>query len=106
MGIEFDDITININEDNKEIMVKVPKVKIIDHNVKQETMDFIFIKDKYETENVFAEAYQLCQADLKSKAENSSSLFDMAKENAVSSIEALLCPWIEQVDAEYTVIVE
>ena len=106
LGIEFEDISIEINEDNKEIKVKIPEVKIIDHKVEPETLDFIFLKDKYETESVLAEANELCNADLKSKVEDSSSLFDLARENAVSSIEALLRPWIEQVDAEYVVTVE
>lgn len=106
LGIEFEDISINVNEDKKEIIILLPEVKVIDSDVIQETMDFIFIKDKYETESVLVEAYHLCKADLDRKIVESTSLFEMARENTVSSIEALLCPWIEQVDEEYVVTVE
>lgn len=106
LGIEFEDITFVINEEQKEIVVKLPEVKMIDHTVTPETMDFIFMKDKYETEVVTTEALKLCKADLENKAKSNSSLFRLARENAVSSIKALLCPWIEQIDAEYVVTVE
>ena len=106
LGIEFDDIAINVDDDNKKIIVTVPEIKVIDCSVDQETMEFIFIKEKYETESVLVEAYKLCKEDLEEKVVESNSLFELAKENAVSSIEALLLPWIEQVDEEYVVTVE
>ena len=105
-GIDFEEIDISIDTDSKEVIVTIPDIKVVSFKVKQETMDFIFIKDKYETETVLTEAYSVCLSDLETKVLAETSLFDMAKENAVSSIEALICPWVEQVDGEYTVSIK
>ena len=78
----------------------------MDCDVQQESMDFIFMKDKYETETVSTEAYAACVSDLETKVLEETVFFDMARENAISSIEALVCPWLEQLDEEYDISIK
>jgi len=105
-GINFEQMDIKIDEKNKQINVILPEVNLIDCNVDIETLDFIFEKDKYETETVIMEAKDVCEADLKEKASKNTDLKKMAKENAVDTITALLCPWIEQLAEEYEIVVK
>lgn len=105
-GINFEQVEIMIDETNKQINVVVPEVNLLDSNVDIESLDFIFEKDKYETETVIIEAKEVCEADLETKALQNENLKNMAKENAVDTINALLCPWIEQVAEEYEVVVK
>ena len=43
--------------------------------------------------------------DLENKA-NENTLLSMAKENAVNAITALVSPWVEQMNDEYTIEVK
>jgi len=102
-GIDFHEIQIDINEDEKKITIVVPEVEIQGVRVDMGTMDYIFTKDKYETETISQEAYKLCKNDLEKRIEQEELLYTTAKENAISSVEALFKPWIETVDSDYIV---
>jgi hypothetical protein len=102
-GIDFSKIDINVDEDLKKITITIPEINIMDITVDGGSLDFIFTDSKYNTEDVYHEAYQKARDDLKSRASEETTLLDTAKENAVSSVEALLNPWIKSVDDEYDV---
>lgn len=102
-GIDFDKVDIEVIEKDKKVIITIPDVEIQDIRVDMETMEYIFEKDRYETETVSAEAYKLCCADLSERAQEDELLFKMAEENAVASLKALFAPWIEQVDGQYTI---
>lgn len=105
-GIDFHEIDFEIDKKQKVITITIPEVQIHSVSVNMGTMDYIFTKDKYETETISQEAYKLCKADLKKRVESEKLLKETAKENAISSVEALFKPWIETVDKEYQVIVK
>ena len=102
-GIDFSKIEILVEDDSKTIKVFMPEVMITDTVVNAGTLSYIFEDDEYDNEYVFNEAYSVCQQDLDERAKNEASLLELAKENAKQIIEALLVPWIEQVNAEYTI---
>ncbi len=102
-GIDITKIDISVDEQNKKIKIVIPEAKIQAVDVDMAKMDFIFEKSKYETETVSQEAYKACLEDLEKRANSEDDLLSMAKENAVDSITALITPWIEQIDEEYSV---
>lgn len=102
-GIDFHEIGIDVNEEEKIVTITIPEVEIHDVRVDMGTMDYIFVKDKFETETISQEAYKLCKADLKKRIEKEELLYNTARENAISSVEALFKPWIETIDKEYKV---
>ena len=102
-GIDFKKIDIQLNEEEKVIKITLPPVEIQDIRVDSGTLDYIFIKDKYETETISEEALRICKADLEKRVSEEELLKITAKENAVESIKALFAPWIEVMDADYTV---
>lgn len=101
-GIDFSGIGIEISEDNV-INISVPDVLIQDAIVTAGTMEYIFEKEKYNNENVFKEAYDICQKDLNARVEDDTKLLDMAKENARQVVEALIVPWVQQIDSKYVI---
>ncbi len=105
-GIDFQKISFDINKEDKIITITIPDIEIQEIRVNMGTMDYIFTKDKYETETVSQEAYKLCKADLQKRIQDAEELKKTAKENAVSSVKALFQPWIETIDKEYTVVVQ
>ncbi len=105
-GINFEQIDIAVDEDNKIVTITLPEVEMHRATVKDGSMDFIFLKDKYETESVALEAGELCTNDLTARVANEPLLKDAARENAIASVEALFRPWIESVDEAYEVVVK
>lgn len=102
-GIDITKVDISVDEQNKKIKIVIPEAKIQAVDVDMAKMDFIFEKSKYETETVSQEAYKACLEDLEKRANSEDDLLSMAKENAVDSITALITPWVEQIDEEYSV---
>lgn len=105
-GIDFSKVIIKIDNERKTIAITIPEVTIQDTIVNPGTLEYIFEKDKYDNENVYKEAYAICQADIDKKASSESELLRLAKENAKQVIEALITPWVQQIDSEYTVTIE
>lgn len=102
-GIDFNEIGIEVIEEEKTIKITVPDVEIHSTKVEMGTMDYIFTKNKYETEDISQEAYKLCKNDLKTRIEKENIIYKVAKENAISSVKALFKPWIDTIDDEYTI---
>ena len=102
-GIDFESIVININEETKVITVEMPQVTIHSTDVDFDSMDFIFINKKAETSGVTEQAYKQCEADVKTETTVTDAIYELAKKNAENIIKALLTPFINQLDAEYTV---
>ena len=69
-------------------------------------MDYIFENKKYETETISQEAYEMCRADLAERAAKEKDLLALAQENAVTAVEALVNPWVQQLDEEYKVTIQ
>lgn len=107
-GINFDEVEIEVLEDEKEIVLTMPEVSIQDTIVNSGTLEYIFTKDKYDNEkdNVYKEAYSKCQEDLEEKANSDTRLLETAQNNAKQVVEALMTPWIEQTDSVYTVTIQ
>ena len=105
-GINFQNIKTQIDNENKKITVILPDVEIYDTTVDAGTLEYIFTDKKYNTENVAQEAYKLCCNDLAEKAKQEDNLYSAAKSNAKAAVEALIKPWVEQTNSDYTVVVK
>ena len=105
LGIDFNDIKITEDAEKKIIYVEIPDVKIQNVSV-DEDLNFIFAKDKYETENVVAKSIPICQEDLTKKVngENGENMKLIAKENAIASIKAITEPLIKHLPEGYVIV--
>ncbi len=100
-GIDFQQVDINLDNEKKVIKVKIPEIKINDINVDIASLDYIFMDDKANTETVSEQAYEKCIEDVTSEVDTEDAIYELAKENAQNIIEALIKPFINQLDAEY-----
>ena len=105
-GIDFSKIIIDVDENNKSITLKIPDCEILNTTVDFGSMKYIFENDKYNTETVSQEAYELCKTDLAERAKMEEDLLSLAKENATATVEALVNPWVKQIDGNYTVNIQ
>lgn len=96
---------MDINEKGKIIKITIPDIEFQEKTVDPGTLNYIFKDEKYETENVHQEAFELCERDLEQRIANEKNLLELAEKNAVAIIKALVLPWVQQIDNGYQVIV-
>lgn len=102
-GIDFGKIECRIDKEEKIITITLPEVELKEKTVDPGTMEYIFKDKRSESETVHQEAYQICEADLEEKTKDAKELLHFAEENAAAVVKALVMPWVEQIDADYTV---
>ena len=103
VGINFENIQFDETEEN--ITIIIPSVEIQDVSVNTD-FDYIFTKDKYNNETIYAEAYNKCIEDLTKKAKNNETLLSTARDSAKDTVEALLRPFKSQLtDGQKFVVV-
>jgi predicted nucleic acid-binding protein len=105
-GINFDDINIELNDETKEITLSVPKATVQDCIVDVGSLEYIFVDDNYNNENELKTAYAYCEDDLNSRMENEDELLTNATNNAKQVVEALVSPWVNQIDSDYTITIQ
>lgn len=88
-GFDFKKIEVRENGDN--IIIHLPEVTIREINVDRD-LEFIFTKNKYDTEETWMEAYEACETDLKQKSLENVTLRETAINNAKETLKALLKP--------------
>jgi len=100
-GFDFEKLKIIKDEEVKKITVTIPEIKITDVKVDIASLDYIFKNNKANTNTVSEQAYKACIADATSESEKESKIYDLAKQNAKNIMEALISPFIKQLDSEY-----
>lgn len=93
VGIDFNAIKIEPNEEEKKIVITLPEVEKHDILVNMGTMEYIYVKNAKEQDKISQEAYLLCKEDLKNRVSKEVDIEKNARENAISAVEALFEPW-------------
>lgn len=105
-GIDFKKIDITIDDKTKTIKVDIPDVYITGINVDISSLDFIFCNNKADASSVTQAAFKACEADVQEESAQQDAILELAQQNAVNVVTALVNPLIEQADADYTLVVE
>ena len=105
-GIDFEKIEISVDSEAKVINIDVPEVYITDVNVNISSLDFIFYNKKANTSTITREAFKVCEDDVQRECQQQEAIFDLARQNAKNVLTALTRPIIEQLDSEYTLVIE
>ncbi len=96
-GIDLKEVDIVTDEKNKKISVTLPPVKINEIIVDESSLDY----KKADNEMAFQRAYRAAETDVAAEAENETAIYELAGENAANIVEALIKPFVLQLDAEY-----
>lgn len=100
-GIDFELVEVEVNETDKVITITLPEVKITDVDVDIASLDYIFMNNKANTETVSAQAYKKCIKDVTKESNSTDEIYESARQNARNIVEALISPFVEQLDSEY-----
>jgi len=105
-GIDFERIGIEVDTVRKTVTITMPEVHITEVTVDIGSMDFIFMDRKANSPSLSQSAYKVCKEDARSEAEEQEAIFEMAQKNAQNTLTALVEPFLEQVDEEFTLVIE
>lgn len=105
-GIDFEQIEIDVDNEKKEIVVKMPEIQLNDVDVDIASLDYIFVNEKANNEAVTKNAYEACKADVNDECTQEDAIYELAKQNAKNVVEALIKPFVNQMDAEYVLVIE
>lgn len=104
VGLDMEKIQVEVDEseeENKKIIVTLPKIEIMDVDVNPGSLDYIFEKKSADTDDVSMAAFPACRADVEEECKSNEVLFELARENAANTIKALVKPLLEQYE-EYS----
>ena len=104
-GIDFSQVGIDVDNENKIITITIPKIRINDVNVDIASLDYIFLNDRANTETVSEQAYEKCVEDAANETNEEDAIYELAEENAENIIRALIEPFVQQLDSKYDLIV-
>ena len=105
-GIDFKKLEISVDFEKKRINIVIPEIYITEVNVDISSLDFIFYNNKANTSTVTQEAFKACENDVKQESEREDKIFELARQNAVNVLTALTKPIVEQLDSDYTLVIE
>lgn len=105
-GVNFNELQPEIDEASKTVTIRVPDAYFKKANVDMASLDFMFNSKKANTSGVTERAYKACQEDAERECSCSEAILELARENAVNTVEALTRPLVEQLYPEYTLVVE
>ena len=106
VGIDFEHITINIDETAKTIYITLPPIDNIEIDVDIASLDFIFFNDKANTTSVSQEAFTECKKDAQNEVEQQETIIELAIQNAENILSALTRPIFDQIYNDYILIIE
>lgn len=107
VGVNFEDVTVRVDKNEKKIIIQLPECQFLsDPVVDIGNLDYIFVKEAYNTETISAEAYRIAKDDLNQKASADEDLFNIARENIITTLEALTEPLLGQLNNEYSIVIE
>lgn len=103
VGFDVQDINVNLDTEAKKVIVTIPPVDIVNVVVDFTSMDFIFINDKANTATVSETAYKACETDATTESQEQTAIKELAQQNALNYVDALVRPFVEQMDPEYEI---
>ena len=89
-------ICSDVNDKKKKIIVALPPVEIADVEVDPGSLDYIFIDSSANTPDVSITSLPACKADAQADCQSNKMLFELARDNAVNTVEALMRPFLTQ----------
>ena len=102
-GIDFTQVKIEMDDESKTIAVYLPNAQISADgiNVDITSLDYIFINKQANSSTVSQQAYKACIQDAAQESSRNGAILTLADENAQNIIEALIQPFVQQLDAGY-----
>lgn len=102
LGIDATQITFEVDDTHQMISVLLPDVMILDYDVDEDSLDFIFCNESYNNPETAAYALGDCLDDLIDKTQGNAAMYSRARQNCVDDVEAMIAPLLGYYYPGYT----
>ncbi len=102
-GIDFKQIDVEVDKVNKKLILNMPDVEIQKVTLNTNSLDRIFVEDKWDKPEVLANDTKICNEDLEKRSESDETIKQIARENTKTVLAEFFIPWIEIYDKEYSI---
>lgn len=102
LGIDATAITFEVDEEHQIINVLMPDVMILDYDIDEGSLGFIFCDESYNNPETAAYALGDCYDDLTDKTQGNAAMYEMARRNCVDDVEAMISPLLDYYYPGYT----
>ena len=102
-GIDFKKITVDVNQKNKKVVIKIPEATIIDE---PNILSIKFLNGNELPASELPNARRLCQETIKEKSSVDEKLIPAAKEQSIIVLEEFYNQWIKAYNSSYSVEVK
>lgn len=104
-GIDFNEIKLEVDEENHQFIVHMPEVKYLTSIVDEKSIDYLYLDDSYNVIEDIGTDKTHCQVDLmKELGTLSTNYSEIASENAENAIRAITTPFLIQNDVVYSLV--
>lgn len=105
-GIDFEKINLRFDEETSTLYMDIPEITTTNITVDIASLDYIFVNKSANTSSITREAYAACENDAESESRVQNKIYDMARQNAINVLTALVSPIIEQFDSQCKLVVQ
>lgn len=106
LGIDANDISIYVDDNANKVVIRLPEVVVQSTAVDATSLRYIFVDNTYDNDSTGVTAQSKCEEDLLDKIEDEELMFELARENTITEVEAMFQPIISQSFPEYTLDVD
>lgn len=100
-GFDFKKIAYRADKEAKKLFVEIPEITINDTIVDIGSLDYMFLNEKANKSGVSAQAYRACILDAEQESKEQSAIYELAEQNAINVMKALISPFLDRMDETY-----
>ncbi len=104
-GIDFSEIDFSVDNTANKIFITLPPVEITSTIVDETSFDHMFMDDEHDNEFVMERTVKATNEDVIQKIDGEKDFWDIAEQRAKNTVEALVTPFITQLDETYIIVI-
>ncbi len=104
-GFDFEKVGIVNDIEAKRMIITMPGIVIGDIHVDIGSLDYIYLNKVSDDDMITKLAYKACLEDVERESKNEEQILELAEQNAVNIVEALISPFVQQYDPEYEIVI-
>lgn len=100
-GFDLEGLVVNADDEEKKVIITIPGIELTEVNVDITSLEYMYVNDKADESAITARAYPVCLEDVTNESKEEEAIYELAEQSAKNIVEALVNPFIEQLDSEY-----
>ena len=104
-GFDMKEVKLTFDKETNHVDITIPKIAITEIKIDETSLDYLFYNEKINQSGIFSIALKACQDDVARASRYQQAIFELASNNAKSFMEALIKPFLDSFDEEYTLTI-